>query len=71
MEYIIYILGVIIGIVIGSIGTNIRHSHGVLKINKSDPEKDSYVFEIDNLDNLEKTKWVRLRVWKVGEFGKR
>lgn len=58
---VIWILGVICGLLI----TSIKHSHGVLKINKSDPEKDSYLLEIDNLDEIEKVHWVRLKIVKI------
>lgn len=64
MENIIYLwFGVLIGITINLISA-IKHSHGVLTIDKSDPDKDSYLFEIDDLDSIEKTEWIRLKVVK-------
>lgn len=68
LKIIIYISEVIIGItgfILGVFVTNVKKSHGVLKIDKSDPEKDSYLFEIDNLDEIEKVRWVRLKIVKI------
>lgn len=71
MENIIYLwFGVLIGITI-NLAINIKHSHGVLKIDKSDPDKDSYLFEIDNLDSIEKTNWIRLKVVKNERVNRR
>ena len=71
MENIVYLwLGVLIGITI-NLAINIKHNHGVLKIDKSDPDKDSYLFEIDNLDSIEKTNWIRLKVVKNERVNRR
>lgn len=37
-------------------------SSGILRIDHSNPEKDTYRFEIDNLDILNKKKKIILRV---------
>ena len=71
MENIIYLwFGILIGITINLV-INIKHSHGVLKIDKSDPDKDSYLFEIDDLDSIEKTDWIRLKVVKNERVSRR
>ena len=71
MENIIYLwFGILIGVTI-NLMINIKHSHGVLKIDKSDPDKDSYLFEIDNLDSIEKTDWIRLKVVKNERVSRR
>ena len=71
MENFVYLwLVVLIGINI-NLAFNIKHSHGVLKIDKSDPDKDSYLFEIDNLDSIEKTNWIRLKVVKNERVNRR
>ena len=44
---------------------------GTLKIDKSDPEKDRYRFEIDNLENLEKRKYVVLKVDKEADLSRK
>ncbi len=35
---------------------------GTLLIDRSNPEKDIFRFDVDNFDNLNKKKWVVLRV---------
>lgn len=71
MENVVYLwFGILIGITI-NLMINIKHSHGVLKIDKSDPDKDSYLFEIDNLDSIEKTNWIRLKVVKNERVSRR
>lgn len=60
--YIGYWIGVVAGILIGVFCTNMRKSHGVLKIDKTNPEKDRYLFEIDDLDKIGKNKWIRLSI---------
>lgn len=52
----------IIGGVITSLLGDLRQSSGVLKIDHSNPEKDIYRFEIDDLDKLNKKKHVVLKV---------
>lgn len=57
----------LIGIVFGSIVTCILvqirwRVTGTLKIDHSNPEKDVYRFEIDDLDNLDKRRHVLLKV---------
>lgn len=58
---------VLIGVVIGSIITNILHARikscGTLEINYSDPERDMYRLVIrDDLESLAKKKCVELKV---------
>ena len=53
----IFVLGVLIGMVSLS-----RFTDGVIRIDHSNPEKDIYRLEIDNLDNLSKKKRVVLKV---------
>lgn len=63
MEY----LFIIIGVLIGSIASNIiffvsYRMAGTLRIDHSNPEKDVYRIEIDDLDGLSKKKRVILKV---------
>ena len=55
-----------IGVLMGAIVTNIIHhrtiAQGTLKIDQSNPEKDIYRLEIDNLDVVAKKKHIRLKV---------
>lgn len=65
MHNINFLLG---GLLIGSVFFNIaciayiKHTYGTLRIDHSDPEKDIYRFEIDDLDALSKKKKVILAV---------
>ena len=54
-------LGIWIGVIISSIVLSLRYAkiHGTLKIDNSNPEKDVYRIEIDDLDNLSSKKSLR------------
>lgn len=60
----------LIGIAVGSIATGvikviynrIHTSCGTLRIDHSNPEKDVYRFDVDDLDNLSKKKRITLKV---------
>lgn len=62
----LYIICGLVGTLIGSIISNIifyaLSGSGTLRIDHSDPEKDVYRIEIDDLDNLSKHKRVILKV---------
>lgn len=62
MQYLILALGVLIGILISIIFNKMRKTHGVLKIDHSNPEKDVYRFEIENLDNISKMREITLLI---------
>jgi len=68
MEYLVFIFVWLIGLLCGIFTTLIKRSHGMLKIDKSDSEKDSYLFEIDDLDKIERVSWIRLKVVKTSKF---
>lgn len=56
-------IGVIIGMVIATLFFfNPRTTFGVLRVDHSNPEKDIYRFEIDNLDKLRTKKKVILMI---------
>ena len=55
-----FIFGVVIGVIIKSLSTTV----GTLKIDISDPDKDVYRLEIDNLDIIPKKKKIVLKVKK-------
>lgn len=59
-------LGIWIGVIISSIVLSLRYEkiHGTLKIDNSNPEKDVYRIEIDDLDNLSSKKRIVLNVVK-------
>ena len=49
-----FILGVIVGATVSTIFNCVRTTYGTLMIDTSDPEKDLYRIQIDELDNLDK-----------------
>ena len=61
-QFIIYAVCVLLGAIV----TNIIHwrhtTTGTLKIDQSNPEKDVYRLEIDNLDTVAKKKHIYLKV---------
>ena len=59
MELYIF-LAFVIGYILGIFSP--RKATGTLKIDHSNPEKDIYRFEIDNLDKLNKRRRVILRI---------
>jgi hypothetical protein len=63
MEYLFAVVGVLVGSIISSIIFSIRYRKaGTLRIDHSNPEKDVYRIEIDDLDGLSKKKHVILKV---------
>lgn len=59
----LYWLGMFIGCIITNMIFFIRyHSAGTLRIDHSNPEKDVYRFELDDLDKLSKRRRVVLKV---------
>lgn len=59
---LIYLFGVIIGSIITYLAYCLRRASGILRIDHSDPDKDFYRFEIDDLDNLSKYKSIILKI---------
>ena len=63
MEYLFAVVAVLVGSIISSIIFSIRYRKaGTLRIDHSNPEKDVYRIEIDDLDGLSKKKHVILKV---------
>lgn len=63
MEYVLFLLGIFIGTIMGRFILTRRVSSGTLKIDHSNPEKDKYLFVIDGeLDQLSKKKKILLKV---------
>ena len=57
-----FALGVVVGTLICMVVRFIQTGTGVLRIDHSDPEKDVYRLEIDNLDKISKKKELRVHV---------
>ena len=63
MEYLFAVVGVLVGSIISNIIFYIRYRKaGTLRIDHSNPEKDVYRIEIDDLDGLSKKQHVILKV---------
>lgn len=63
MEYILSAaVGLVVGVVITIVVYSIRTKSGVLRIDHSNPEKDIFRFDIDNLDDLTWKKRIVLRI---------
>ena len=60
MEWLI--VGFVVGLLMGAIVRLLERPAGVLKIDRSNPEKDVYRFEIDDLDSLHKKKRIVLKI---------
>lgn len=66
MKMLFLLLGFVIGVVAAIIFVS-QFKDGVLKIDTSDPDKDLYLFEVDDLDNLSHRKQIILKV-EVEDF---
>lgn len=58
---IVHVLGLVVGVAVATVFTNISSGHGTLHIDHY-PEKDFYRFEIDRVDNLDKKKRFIMKV---------
>lgn len=62
MEYVLFAVGVIVGSILTTIIRNFRTKSGTLRIDHTNPSKDVYRFEIDDLDSLSKKKRIVLKI---------
>ena len=62
MEVIFIILCSLIGSVITWIIFSCKTAYGTLRIDHSNPEKDVYRFDVDDIDKLSKKKRIVLKV---------
>ncbi|MBO5906198.1 MAG: hypothetical protein J6Q84_07260 [Kiritimatiellae bacterium] len=62
MEFLFYVIGMIVGCLIGWIIFVAQSRIGTLKIDHSNPEKDIYRLCVDDLDKLPKKRIVVLKV---------
>lgn len=60
--WLMFILGFCFGLLAAAVFQQSKTVSGTLKIDHSDPEKDIYLFEIDDLDRLDKKTRVYLKV---------
>lgn len=63
MEYLLILIGLLVGSIVSNIIFFIHYRKaGTLRIDHSDPAKDVYRIEIDDLDGLSKKKHIILKV---------
>ena len=62
MVVAIILIGCFIGSVITSFIYSIKTSYGTLRIDHSNPEKDVYRFDVDDIDELSNKKRIVLKV---------
>ena len=62
MEIVWVIIGMAAGILLSRILDRTRTSSGVLRIDRTNPAKDIYRFDIDDLDALDKKKRIILTI---------
>ena len=60
--FIAFVFGLIFGAVLSTVIHNVRSHSGVLKIDRSNPNKDVYRFDVEDLDGLVKKKFITLKV---------
>ena len=60
---LLFVLGLVIGVCVTMLLHSIRKPEGTLKIDRSNPERDKYLFVInEDLDTLPKKKRITLNV---------
>lgn len=62
MEFMFFIAGAFVGLIIYAIIQGVSVAHGTLRIDHSNPEKDIYRLEIGDLDKLNKRSYVELKI---------
>lgn len=61
LYWVAFAIGILTGMVIMHVLLGLR-TFGTLRVDHSNPEKDIYRFDIDNLDDLSKKKKIILKV---------
>lgn len=62
MEVVIFLLGLIGGIVVSNLILAARTTPGCFKVDHSNPEKDVYRLEIKELDKIDKMQYMLLKI---------
>ena len=60
--YLLFLIGVVAGAFIACIIAAFHTAYGTLEINDSDPEKDIYQIQIEDLDSLSKKKYLKCKI---------
>ena len=58
----LFLIGVFVGMSFMYLINRLERTYGTLKMDLSNPDKDKYLFDIDNLDVLKKKKKIVLRI---------
>ena len=61
-QFLLFLIGVVVGTVLNRIIFDLSSAHGTLEINESDPEKDIYQIQIDNLGVLHNKKSLNCKI---------
>lgn len=63
MEFVLWlIIALLVGMILGVIATYLSVYDGVIRIDRSNPEKDIYRIDIEDIDKLSNQKWIFLKV---------
>lgn len=63
MEVLIAVLGFVLGVVISALVFMVFSLGGTLRIDSvSNPERELYRFEVDDIENIGKKKWIVLTI---------
>ena len=62
MWYLWFVIGIICGSIVTNVIFAIKSASGVLRVDRTNPEKDLYRFEINDLDAISKKKLITLRI---------
>ena len=60
--YFLFLIGVAAGAIIACVIAAFHTAYGTLEINNSDPEKDIYQIQIEDLDSLSKKKCLKCKI---------
>ena len=60
--YLLFLIGVAVGVIIACVIAAFHTAYGTLEIDSSNPEKDVYNLKVGDLDSLSKKKNVRFKI---------
>ena len=60
--YFLFLIGVAVGAIIACVIAAFHTAYGTLEIDESDPEKDIYQIQIEDLDSLSKKKYLKCKI---------
>lgn len=62
MNIILFILGVVLGSIITNLFLNVVSAKATLEIDNFNPDKDLYRFNVNNINDLNTRKYLRLKI---------